>query len=148
MSECFLLDLFEGAAHLRFDLDWLSKVWNMFIISGFQSKWVKPSPSYRYLSALSQYSSDEAASSSAAVKTRLTSCWQRAESGAEAKKTVEMDLSMPLVISFNIIKSFYSFRSSRGLWPGMTNAVEKASLCQESCCCPVCCCQTRSLNSF
>lgn len=47
-------------------------------------------------------------------KKRLTSCWQRAESGAEAKKTVQTDLSMPLVISFNIIKSFYSFRSSRG----------------------------------
>lgn len=67
--------------------------------------------------SLSHYSSDEAVSWSTAVKTRLTSCWQRAESGAEAKKTVEMDLSMPLVISLNIIKSFYSFRSSRG--PGL-----------------------------
>ena len=78
-----------------------------------------------FFSSLPQYSSDEALSWSTAVKTRLTSCWQGAESGAEAQKTVEMDLSMPLVISFNIIKSFYSFRSSREAWPGMTNAVER-----------------------
>lgn len=85
---------------------------------------------------LSQYSS---VSWSAAVKTRLTSCWQRTESGAQAKKTVETDLSMPLVISFNIIKSFYSFRSSRGppardderCREGFTRP--SVSLCQQSC---------------
>lgn len=86
--------------------------------------------------SLSQYSS---VSWSAAIKTRLTSCWQRAESGAQAKKTVETDLSMPLVISFNIIKSFYSFRSSRGppardderCREGFTRP--SVSLCQQSC---------------
>lgn len=120
-------------------------------------------PCFSFIPSLPQYSSVEALSWSTAVKTRLTSCWQRAESGAEAKKTVEMDLSMPLVISLNIIKSFYSFRSSRG--PGWDDERCREgfilplislplSLCQESCCsccpcCPVCCCcQTRSLNSF
>lgn len=42
---------------------------------------------------------------------------------------------MPLLISLNIIKSFYSFRSSREASAGMTNTVEKlhsVPLCQES----------------
>lgn len=50
-----------------------------------------------------------------------------------------MELSMPLVISFNIIKSFYSFRSSRGA-PAQDDercregfTLLSVSLCQQSC---------------
>lgn len=76
----------------------------------------------------------------------LTARWIRGRS----RENVEMDLSTPLIISLNIIKSFYSFRSSRG--PArMTNAAAEAwfrrppavpgELLPHGC-------QTASLNSF
>ena len=106
----------------------LKKVWTPLL---YPNQWHTLSLSLSLSLSLTQYSSDERERERRATlkyrsKNPLTSCWQGAESGAEVKKNVGMDLSMPLVISLNIIKSFYSFRSSRGP-AGMTNAVENAS---------------------
>lgn len=69
----------------------------------------------------------------------LTGRWIR----GRRRKTVEMDLRMLPVISFNIIKSFYSFRSSRGAsarddehcWEGFTQSRSaKRADCHRHCC--------------